>query len=97
MFQASAVFFFWRIIPASLSYDKRENATNAVLSALLIMIVFGTKSTFAALKMESGTVKNSLVPMEDSPPSVSESVTPAPDQDGYILTGAHSFYLYHTG
>lgn len=55
------------------------------VSALLLLIVIGINSTYAALKMESGTVRNSFVPMEDTPPSVSENVTPDPDQDGYIL------------
>lgn len=64
---------------------KKQYLVILLVSAFLVIIIYGTKNSFAALKMESSTVKNSFTAMEDSIPSINETLTNDPDNAGYIL------------
>ncbi len=64
---------------------KKQLLLISFVSALFVLVVLGTKTTFAALKIESATVKNSFTAMENSIPLINETVIPDPNQSEYIL------------
>ena len=52
---------------------KKQLLLILFVSASLISLVFGTQGAYAALKMETPTVKNSCEPMENLKPTINET------------------------
>lgn len=55
------------------------------VSAFLIAAIFVIKESFASMKLETSTVKNSFTAMEKSVPSINENITPDPENNDYII------------
>ena len=71
------------------------------VSAFLTVTIFSIKESFASIKMETATVKNSFTAMENSIPSINETVTPDPGNNVYIIekkdvtvTNTNNFDVY---
>lgn len=52
---------------------KKQLLLTLFVSVSLISLVFGTQGAYAALKMETPTVKNSFEPMENVKPTINET------------------------